>query len=96
MNGLTDEEREVLAQVQRIADHVMTVCVSHGQPRYGRYLVMRGTVAALGRQFAEAIRDDPERAPAFCRDMLHHLGTFLTDVDRDLDFVLGATPKTRH
>jgi len=93
---MTDEEREVLAAVQRIADDVQAVCLSQGAPRYGRYLAMRGTVAAVGRQFADAIRNDPERAPAICRDMVHHLATFLTDVDQHLDFVLGAAPATRH
>ena len=98
-HDLTDEEREVKARLHEIAQDVLRVLTRHAErdtPRYGRYLTMRANVAAVGHQFAEAIREDPEQAPAICRAMIGHLTGFLTDVDQHLDFVLGAAPTTRH
>jgi hypothetical protein len=78
------EEDEVKAQIEAIADVMLSAAarfidqrVPPGTPRFVRYLRMRAATTALGREFADAIKEDEDDGLTYSLAMTQHLANFI-------------------
>jgi hypothetical protein len=87
MNDTADDERDVVALVERIEQDLLLVLERHTQmvadsPRYSRWVAMHSVIDLAGRLMLSAIAIEGDEARPRIAAMIDHLALLMTPASR--------------